>query len=229
MAKFDLLFRAAAVASILSAGSCAAPQNGAGDLVADAIANHPIAIAPSMQSLRLDWTAPDKGLMPDDAMKLENFLADYRLHGSGSIAINAPPGMAARSAIGYLAERIAAAGVPRDRILVSTREVGGDFKVELSFVSYHASTAPCGQWTESLGDTASNLTPKNFGCAIQQNVAAMVADPRDLQGPRSMDGADAIRRDGVIDNYEQGKVTSAEKRKGDLGNEQSGTSSEVGK
>jgi pilus assembly protein CpaD len=222
MAKLDFLLRSAAVASVLFAGSCAAPQNGANDLVADAIVNHPIAIAPGMQSLRLAWSAPDQGLMPDDAMKLENFLADYRLHGSGSIAINAPPGMATRSAIGYLAERIAAAGISRDRILVSTREAAGDFKVELSFISYSASTDRCGQWTENLADTADNLTPRNLGCAVQQNVAAMVADPRDLQGPRPIDGGDAARAATVIGNYETGKPTAAEKAK-----EQSGAVSEI--
>ena len=38
-----------------------------------------------------------------------------------------------------------------------------------------------------------------------------------------MDDASAARRATVIGNYEQGKITSADKRKADLSNEQSGT------
>ncbi|HEX4271325.1 MAG TPA: CpaD family pilus assembly protein [Rhizomicrobium sp.] len=227
MAKLDILLRAAAIGSVLLAGSCAAPMNGDGDLLADPAANHPIAIEPGMQSLHLGVSS--EGLMPGDAAQLDGFLSNYRLHGSGSIAINAPPGQAGRAAIGYFAERIAASGVPRDRILVSTREAPGDFKVEISFIAYRASTAPCGDWSQNLANTSDNLTPRNFGCAVQQNFAAVIADPRDLQSPRPMDGTDANRRAGIIDNYEQGKITSAEKRKGDLGNEQSGTSSDIGK
>ena len=39
----------------------------------------------------------------------------------------------------------------------------------------------------------------------------MVADPRDLMGPRPMDDGDAARRATVIGNYEQGEITQADK------------------
>jgi pilus assembly protein CpaD len=222
MAKLDIILRAAAVSSVLLAGSCAAPMNGDGDLLADPAANHPIAIEPGMQSLRLGVSS--EGLMPGDAAQMDGFLANYRLHGSGSIAISAPPGQAGRAAIGYFAERIAASGVSRDRILVSTRETPGDFKVEISFIAYRASTTPCGDWSNNLANTSDNLTPRNFGCAVQQNVAAMIADPRDLQGPRPMDGGDANRAATIIGKYEAGQPTPAEKAQG-----QSGAVSDVAK
>ena len=50
--------------------------------------------------------------------------------------------------------------------------------------TYTASTETCGDWSENEAFTADNLTPKNFGCSVQHNIAAMVADPRDLLGPR---------------------------------------------
>lgn len=229
MTRFDMLLRSAMAASVLMAGSCAAPMNDGKSLMADPMVNHPIAIEPGMQSLRLASPASGDAMPASDAAQLDMFLADYRLHGSGAISINAPPGQAARGAIGWFAERVAASGVPRDRILVATRENPGDFKVELSYITYRAVTRPCGDWSENLANTAGNLTPKNFGCAVQQNVAAMVADPRDLKEPRPLDGSNATRRSTIIGNYEQGKITTAEKRKGDLGNEQAGTSSQVGR
>jgi pilus assembly protein CpaD len=103
-------------------------------------------------------------------------------------------------------------GVSRDRILVASRDAGtGGSQVELNYISYQARTTECGDWSEDLAYTAENTTAANFGCANQHNMAMMVADPRDLLGPRPMTGADAVRRQSVIGNYEAGKVTSTEK------------------
>jgi pilus assembly protein CpaD len=51
----------------------------------------------------------------------------------------------------------------------------------------------------------------NFGCANQHNLAAMIADPRDLIQPREMGDGNAARRTAVIGHYERGEVTSATK------------------
>ncbi|HEX3754612.1 MAG TPA: CpaD family pilus assembly protein [Rhizomicrobium sp.] len=224
MTKSDYLLRAAAITALLFAGSCAAPINGADSPMADPDVNHPITVEPGMASQRFSWGAGEESLNPADAARLDDMLADYRLHGSGSISINAPQGQAGRAAIGWFAERIAASGVSRDKILVATRDAPGDFKLALSYIVYRASTAPCGDWSDQLADTSGNLTPKNFGCAVQHNVAAMVADPRDLQGPRPMDGSDANRTATILSNYEQGKPTGAQKAP-----EQSGAVSDVDK
>ncbi len=121
-------------------------------------------------------------------MTFDNFLADFRAHGNGSLGISAPDGAPSRTAITWFAERAAATGIPRDKILVSTHDVAnGDFRVDISYIAYSAKTDPCGDWSENLAFTADNLTPRNFGCDTRQNIAAMVADPRDLLGPRRFD------------------------------------------
>jgi pilus assembly protein CpaD len=149
---------------------------------------------------------------PASAAKLESFVADYRLHGNGKIAISVPNGPGMQQTVTTLANRINEMGVGRDRILVASRDAAaGDSNVELNYISYQARTAACGDWSEDLAFTAANTTASNFGCANQHNIAAMVADPRDLLGPRSVDGGDAARRQAVIGNYEAGKVTGAEK------------------
>ena len=120
---------------------------------------------------------------------------------------------------------MAAAGVPRDRILVGTREgAGGDGRVELGFISYQASTEPCGDWSSSVTNIAANHVMANFGCAVQHNIAAQVADPRDLMTPQQLGSADAARRAVVFDNYKNGKPTGAT-----LSPDQSGTVSDVTK
>jgi pilus assembly protein CpaD len=223
------IFRAGALGAMLIAGSCAAPTADPNGMMEDGAVNHPILVEPSFRDLKVNFTGGAQGINDNDAVKFDAFLADYRLHGNGSLGISVPAGAPARDAITFFAERAAATGISRDKILVSTHDVtNGDWRVDVSYIAYSAHTDKCGDWSENLAYSADNQTPKNFGCAIQQNIAAMVADPRDLLGPRPMDATDTRRRMTAIDNYEQGKITSSDKRKGDLGNEQSAGVASVG-
>ena len=227
MKHTDLLFRAAAFSAMLVTGSCTPTLND-GSIVADGAANHPITVEPSYESIKVSFSGAGSPLMPDDTAKLDGFVQDYLAHGNGSISVSAPEGPGASDTIHYFGERLASMGVPRSAILVGTHDVAnGDMRVEIGYLGYVARTAPCANWTKNLGYTEDNLPSPDFGCSVQQNVAAMVADPRDLLGPRGMSQTDATRRTAVMGHYEKGEVTSATKRKDDLGNEQSGGSSDV--
>ena len=217
--------RLTALCAILMAGSCAAPMNGPDSLMEDPAVNHPITVQPSYESLKVSFSASDSGLLPEDSARFSRFVENYRDHGNGAISISAPAGSDTNAAVSYFADRIVEMGINRDHILVTTHDVrDGDTRIELDYVAFQAATEPCGDWSHNLGDTASNTSNPNFGCAVQQNIAAMVADPRDLIEPRVMDGGDATRRAGVLDNYEKGKPTPADKTA-----DQSGAVSDVGK
>jgi hypothetical protein len=72
----------------------------------------------------------------------------------------------------------------------------------------------CGTWPEDMTETAQNAAYENFGCSQQNNIAAMVADPRDLVRPRRSAPSDAMRRSKVFDNYREGtEISSAEETK----------------
>ncbi len=117
-------------------------------------------------------------------------------------------------------------GVPRSKILVGTHdEANGDARVELAFIGFAAHTDPCGNWSKELTETQTNDTAPNFGCSVQQNIAAMVADPRDLVEPQGMTAEDANRRDTVVGKYVKGQITQADKNKSDKADEQSGRES----
>ena len=222
------LFRGLSLAAVLMAGSCAAPTNDANHTMEYGAVNHPIEVEPSYQSMKLYYSPADTGISPADQARFEGFIKDYEAHGNGSIAVSAPAGMDSKAMIGFFAQRINDMGVPKDHILVASHDApDGDMRVEINYVSYQTHTDKCGDWSEDLAYTADNLTPKNFGCAVQQDIAAQVADPRDLLGPRPMEDANAARRGTVVGNYEQGKITQADKNKADKANEQSGTSSDV--
>jgi pilus assembly protein CpaD len=215
------VLRFAAVGAVLLAGSCASPTDELSR--ADPAANHPIAVEPHMASIKLSFSVPEAGLLPDEAARFEAFVADYLSRGSGSISVSAPEGSDSTAALSYFGGRLFTMGVPRSRILVGTHQ-GADARVEIGFISYVARTDPCGDWSDNVALTYDNRTSRNFGCAVQHNIAAQVADPRDLIEMRPSDPSDAARRAAVIDNYEKGKVTAADKSK-----DQSGAVSEVNK
>src|SRR5258708_2622571 len=226
MSNWKDSLRVAVLAATLLAGSCASEE---GHFSSDGTVNHPILVAPSNQSLRLPFSAPEAGLLPEDAARLEAFVAAYMSEGNGAISVSAPEGTDARAALSYFGERLVQLGVPRSRILVGTRDVGGDDRrVEINFVGYAVHTEACGDWSVNLATTYANDTAPNYGCAVQQNIAAMVASPRDLVGPQDMGTSDATRRSDVMGKYEKGDITQADKRKEDKKNEQSGAASASG-
>lgn len=216
------VLRAASVVAVILASSCAAPFNDGNGLMNDPVVNHPITAEPHFASIKVSFSAPQAGLLPDDTARLNAFVADYLSRGTGSISVSAPEGGDAAATLDYFGQRLFSMGVQRSRILVGTH--AGDPRVEIGFIAYQAHTDPCGDWSENLGDTASNRIAKNFGCATQRNIAAQIADPRDLVEMRGSEPADSTRRAAVLDNYEKGKVTASEKS-----DAQSGAVSEVNK
>lgn len=226
--KLDYLIRSAALASVLVAGSCSVTNDGS-MISEDGARNHPIAVEPSFRNLKVEFAGGADGMNAEDAAKFDSFVANYRVRGNGSLGISVPNGPASRAAITFFGERAAATGISRDKILVSTRDVAnGDTRVDISYITYTASAEPCGDWSENLAFSGDNLTPKNFGCSVQHNIAAMVADPRDLLGPGGMGPVDTMRRAAVMEHYQKGEVTQASKHSADSGSEQSSTTSNVG-
>jgi pilus assembly protein CpaD len=225
--KLDYLLRAAAVGAILVAGSCSVMNDGA-TISEDGARNHPITVEPSYRDLKVQFAASADGMSPEDAAKFDSFLTDYRLHGNGSLGISVPSGASSRAAITYFGERAAASGISRDKILVSTHDAAnGDRRVDVSYIAYTARTQSCGDWSENEAFTLENQTPRNFGCSVQQNIAAMVADPRDLLGPGGQGPVDTARRSAVLDHYEKGEITQADKHTFDKATEQSAGASAI--
>jgi pilus assembly protein CpaD len=222
MTTIKIALRTASVAAVLFAASCAAPFNDGHGLMNDPAVNHPITVEPHFTSIKLSFSAPQAGLLPDDTARFDAFVADYLSRGSGSISVSAPAGPDANAALEYFGQRLFSMGVQRSRILVGTHE--GDGRVEVGFIAYTANAGACGDWSENLGETSSNRVAANFGCAVQKNIAAQVADPRDLIEMRPSDPADATRRAVVVDKYEKGQVTASDKT-----TDQSGAVSNVSK
>ena len=59
--------------------------------------------------------------------------------------------------------------------------------IRLSYLRFVAQGPDCGLWTSNLAEDPRNLAYPNFGCAQQHNLAAQVANPADLLGPRTVE------------------------------------------
>jgi pilus assembly protein CpaD len=99
-------------------------------------------------------------------------------------------------------------GIREDMIVHSTYRGKATAPVLLSYVRNYAVTRECGSWND-LSVTYDNQSYENFGCAQQNNIAAMAANPLDLEGPRAMAGPDFWRRNKVFDDYRKGETTSS--------------------
>jgi pilus assembly protein CpaD len=82
--------------------------------------------------------------------------------------------------------------------------------IRLAYVRLAATTEPCGPWQDTLARNYENVNYEAFGCATQQNLAAMVANPLDLLYPRMMTPPNAARRSTVLGLYQAGQVTGAQ-------------------
>ncbi|MFN3228857.1 MAG: CpaD family pilus assembly protein [Asticcacaulis sp.] len=126
------------------------------------------------------------------------------------VAIPAGDGNAAAVKAGYAMQaHLLSQGLSAHRIRMIT---GGTnpAHVLLTYRRVHAEVPRCGQVFENLSSTATNAAPANFGCAVNANLAAQIADPRDIQGPAPFSPADAARRETVLDKYRKGQITASE-------------------
>jgi pilus assembly protein CpaD len=163
-----------------------------------------------MESLRVPYNAARGNLDEASSAELLRFARDYLENGSGAIAVSAP--RRTPDAPNYIAGRLVALGVPRDRIMIGNDDaLSAADEVKVTYIRYQAHAEPCGDWSANLGYTSANKPSPNFGCATQHNLAAMVADPRDLVTPKPLEPDDAQRRLTVLDKYRKGETTVAAK------------------
>jgi pilus assembly protein CpaD len=181
-------------------------------------ARHPIVVREGRATLDLLPGGGPHGLTDREAADVRAFAAEWHARGRGPIVVAVPHGGAddvlSRYALPAIRADLVAGGAPRGAIETVRYRADGPLHlapVRLSFAHLEAAlTRPCGQWPSGGNDLNNYNRPyANLGCDQQQNLAAMVADPEDLMRPRAEGPVYAARRQTVLDNYAQGKVTAA--------------------
>jgi pilus assembly protein CpaD len=131
-----------------------------------------------------DASAPDGSLAPYEAARLNAWFAGLDLGYGDTIYVDGPYAPGARSDVAQVAGNyglMVAEGAP-----VTTGAVGSGM-VRVVVSRTRASVPGCPNWTTPSHPNSQNRTMSNFGCAVNSNIAAMVADPRDLVHGREGD------------------------------------------
>lgn len=166
---------------------------------------HPITV--KKVTAKSGIVAPSGHLKPDQANGVIAFARDAKTMSLSAITIRYPSGSAnSRAAAAEMADLIADQGIPENMIRVGSYPGGSSQPIQMSFTRKIAVTEECGAWPENLSENDGNRPWSNFGCAYQQNIAAMVANPEDFERPRSSGPILAENRTMVMKIYVENKT-----------------------
>ena len=157
-----------------------------------------------------------EGLSANQNQALDALLDRWLAAEGREIVVSAPIGGANADVAGRMAfaarQRLVARGAPAASVRVVGYDASAtpDALLKVGFQRYVAQVPTCGGW-ENISATRNNDAYGNFGCAVTANIAAQVANPGDLLGPRATTPIDAARRDTVLDKYRKGESSASAK------------------
>jgi pilus assembly protein CpaD len=189
---------------------------------------HPILVEKGAARLSIDLPGYIRELSPRQREDIDAFLTEYKTLGEGELVVAVPSGTANEGAaigtVGTVRAMIERAGIRKTLVRYvpyrgaeGPARSGAEPPMVLSFERFFAQASPCGNWPSNVAHEPYNKPYAEFGCGYQNNLAAMVADPRDLIRPRKMGSSDVERRKTVLDLYRKGKVTSADRSADEMG------------
>ena len=207
LARIALL--AATAAAVAAASGCARRDSiVVGSVPDDYRTNHPIVISEQDKTVDIPVGIADRGLSRMQRVAADGFIAGYDRSAAPVVSVMVPYGSANQAAASVVAadlvKRLRKAGVPEGRIAHQPYEAsqyGDSAPIRLVYAEMRASTGPCGRWPEDLMNNSENKHWANFGCSYQNNLAAQIANPADLLGPRQPSEIDTARRSVSIDDY----------------------------
>jgi len=193
------------------------PSHSAGWTLLEPSQRHPIMVSQQPHSVAVQVNRGSQGLAPSQRAQLYSFLTRYRAQdgGNSKIVISVPAGsaneVAAMHAVADMRPMLAEQGFADSAITVEPYHSDGSAQppIKVSYLRYVAEGPECGRWPDNLAETKRNVNYHNFGCAQQRNLAAQIANPADLLGPRTMDRADADRRQDTYEKWVKGQVSGA--------------------
>jgi pilus assembly protein CpaD len=170
---------------------------------------HPIVVAPATATLQLQ-TATGGALADDDRRRLHDFAGAFIRRGSGAVAISVGARGAddndARTYAQEIGQSLLGDGLKPGELrlqLVIADPATAPGHAALAFSTSVVNLPPCRDWSES----ASNAPYSDFGCTLQRNLGAMIADPRDLERARDFGSTHAVKGDLAIDKMNRGEAT----------------------
>ena len=150
-----------------------------------------------------DAAAPDGALAPGESGRLNSWFAGLDLGYGDSIYVDGPYG--ARSDVAQVAGNYGLLVSPSAPV-TSGPVAPGTARVIVSRM--RASVPSCPNWSRPSQPNPENRTMSNFGCAVNSNLAAMIANPQDLVHGREGSGiGDSLTASKAIGSYRKAEPT----------------------
>ncbi|MEE9380813.1 MAG: CpaD family pilus assembly protein [Hyphomonadaceae bacterium] len=177
---------------------------------------HPITVEAKTEFLEVRLNPSDTQLRQSDRNRISNFVSAYSGTGHGPLIMSMPAdGANTQLAVQAVAEAREIAwelGVEYEEISGNAYSARGDVTAPLilAYQSYEAIAPQCQSLASvDISNTSSNNELPTFGCAVRKNFAAMIADPADLYGARTLGEGDVLRRAEILDKFRRGEPTGA--------------------
>ena len=204
---------AALIIAVPAGGCWQSPRMQAPFTLSNPNERHPIKVSQGEALLDLSVSSRSSGLSAQQWDQLYAYLHGYQERGKGGLIIKAPTGSAnekaAMRAYEDVRHAMRRAGIGPKEVRLEPYFAKWDpaAPLRLSYLEIVAEGPDCPDWSENLARDPQNLPWPNMGCAMQKNLAAMVADPEDLLYPRVESPRPSERRDTVWRKYVAGEVT----------------------
>jgi pilus assembly protein CpaD len=210
MFKPALALAAVAAAASTLAGCVGYRAEGAGPAPLNPISRYALAVEPGVERIAL--SVHEGGPSRNQSRAIQELAARFGSEDAPVLRVEAPSGGDAVSneMAWSVRNALASAGIPESRLVVATYAAPDPrAPVLVGFDTVRATVPRCGTSWTNLAGTGSNAGYANFGCSVNANLAAQIANPRDIVTPRTMTQPDAGRRAVVFDRYRRGEQTSA--------------------
>lgn len=160
----------------------------------------------SRSDYMFDAAAPDGQLSPAERARLEAWFDGLSLGFGDRVSVEGNAAYAARRDVSQVLSRFGML-VSNNAPVVAGAVADGSVRVVVSRT--RASMPTCPNWSVRAQPNHANRTMSNFGCAVNGNLAAMVADPSDLVfGRAALPGSDGFEGAKAIALYRSWELTA---------------------
>lgn len=208
--SFLTLSSTLALGGLLLTGCAGGPASLGGEPPLTPLSRYSLQVEPGMDRIAL--AVHETGLSANQQAALADLVQRFAIEGAPTLVVEAPAGgdPVSNQAAWNVKAGLVAAGAP-DHLIRVVGYNGPDPRAPIlaGFETVRAVVPQCGTRWGSLTRTGDNQSASNFGCAVNANLAAQIANPRDIVTPRAMTPPDAQRRAVVFDRYGKGETTSS--------------------
>jgi pilus assembly protein CpaD len=202
----DAMMRTKLIAVLLATtvAACATPGGGPADRGLSSV-NEPVL---SQATFAVDLAAPGGTLAPQEVARLDAWFRGLGLGYGDSIFVDGAYAESARAQVAEVAGRYALMVLPAAPVTAGVVFPGS---VRVVVARTRAEVPNCPNWSVPSQPNMQNRTMSNFGCGVNSNLAAMVANPQDLfhgrEGTGVGDTATAVK---AVDYYRRSEPTGKE-------------------